>query len=190
MTRQTRSEYTRALGKFALILLGGLSIGSTTLKSARPAKLILEVINKHHTMGRAIPSIYLRVFSDGSVECHTEKYIGDEIDSVKKKSLTPAEIEALRTVLVDPKLSEIQRHYGLMYLVVDSWMEWDIKVQQGKHTQSFQVLNFAPGAARENGQPYPDSLLKLGCSIARLRFDVYEDADYNSIDCDKAMMMR
>lgn len=177
-------------GAALLTLLFGILISSG--KADTPARVILEVVNKHHTMGRDIPSVYLRVFSDGAVECHTQKFISNEIDSAKRKSLAPEELRRLKSLLEDPDLSQIDKRYGLMYTVIDSWMEWDIeiKVEKASKTQSFKVLNFAPGAARERGQPYPNSLVNLGCSIVKLRVEVYEGGRYNVQECEQALTMR
>lgn len=104
-----------------------VSFGTFGEQSSSSAKLILEVINRHFTVGRKIRSVYLRVYSDGTAECHTEKY-WDEPDVVKHKTLDPGELQRLQVVLDNPELLHVSRKYGLMALVVDSWMEWDIRV--------------------------------------------------------------
>jgi hypothetical protein len=43
-------------------------------------------MNRHFTVGKKIPSLYLRVFSDGTAECHTEKF-WEEADVTKTKVL-------------------------------------------------------------------------------------------------------
>src|ERR1700690_3847553 len=139
-------------------------------------------------MGREIPSLYLRVFSNGTVECHTMSYTGVESDLIKKKTLTGEELDRLKGLVENPELTQVKRRYGLMYWVVDAWMEWDIKVPHGSHTQEIRVLNFAPLEAEEKKQPYPDALVKLGCSIRKLRNDVYADEpSYRAKDCKQAL---
>jgi len=71
-------------------LLVAISTVGLRLADAQPAepasrKLVLEVINRHFTVGKKVPSIYLRVFSDGTAECHTEGY-SNESDVVKEKT--------------------------------------------------------------------------------------------------------
>jgi hypothetical protein len=141
-------------------------------------------------MRRNIPSVYLEVFSNGAVECHTQKYSGHEIDSVKRKSISADELEKVKAVLKNPELAKINKKYGLMYMVVDSWMTWDIRVDQSSDTRAFEVLNFAPGAANEAGRPYPDSLVKLGCSIVRLRAEVFDGAQAQAGECETATRLR
>jgi hypothetical protein len=171
---------------FALFLTETPCFGASSPKPEPSAYLILEVINKHNTMGRKIPSVYLRVFSDGTVECHEEKWRGQETNFVKKKRLAPEELKGLKAVLENPELAQVKKRYGLMYWVIDSWMEWDIRLPHHWRTQTIQVLNFSPSSAREKKTPYPDSLVKLGCSILTLRREVYGDnTEYRDVDCIK-----
>ncbi len=147
-------------------------------------KLILEVINRHFTMGKKIPSAYLRVFSDGTAECHTEKFTGKEKNLTKTKVLGAGEFEQLKEVISDPEMLDVEKRYERMHFVVDSWMEWDIKVQHQGGVQRIQVASFSPTSARERNQPYPNALVRLGCSILKIRNGVYGDVDIRSIsDC-------
>jgi hypothetical protein len=67
-------------------------------------------------------------------------------------------------------------------------MEWDIKLPHQWRTQTIQVLKFSPRSAQEKNTPYPDLLVKLGCSILKLRSDVYgDDPEYGSADCKRAL---
>jgi hypothetical protein len=152
-------------------------------KTASGQKIIIEVINRHFTVGKRIPSVYLRVFSDGTAECHTEKF-WDEADVTKTKVLGAMELEKLRAVINEPHLLDVKPRYELMHFVVDSWMEWDIKIQHPGSMQKIRVVSFSPDSARERSQPYPDALVKLGCSILKIRNDVYGDArTYSKTDC-------
>lgn len=147
---------------------------ATAVKPGPSAKVILEVINRHFTVGKKIPSVYLRVFSDGSAECHAEKY-WDEPDSVKKKALSHEDFEQLKALLGQPELLSVKPRYELVAPVIDSWMEWTIKVPHGRSVQQIKVANLDPAAAKERKEPYPEVLVKLGCSIWKIRSDVYAD---------------
>lgn len=162
---------------FVLLLLRTASLPAFGQQPTPSRKVLLEVINKHFTVGRHIPSVYLRVYSDGNVECHTEKY-WHEADIVKRKTLGPEELQSLQAVVDNPELIHANKKYGLMALVIDSWMEWDIRVPHGWHTVKIKVLNFSPASARQKNQAYPSAVLKLGCSIWKVRNEVYGDAQY------------
>jgi hypothetical protein len=177
---------------FALLLLGAACLATVGQQSSPSRKLILEVVNRHFTVGQHIPSVYLRVYSDGTSECHTEKF-WDEADIVKHKTLGPEELQALQAVLDNPELFHANEKYGLMALVIDSWMEWDIRVPHGWRSVKIKVLNFSPASARQKNQPYPPAVLRLGCSIWKLRNEVYGDAQYGgepfyyADDCKEAL---
>lgn len=164
-----------------LLFLAALHVGAGLQESAASSRLILEVINKHFTVGRKIPSVYLRVYFNGVVECHTVKY-WDEVDSVRKATLTGQDLEDLRAALQNPALSQIKKTYGLIYPVVDSWMEWDIRIPRGWHQEKITVLNFSPVGARKKNQSYPDALVRLGCTIWKVRKEVYGDESYYGND--------
>lgn len=74
-----------------LVAVGATVFTACFAKSRARPELILEVINKHFTVGRKIPSVYLRVYANGVVECHSVKY-WDEVDSVKKATLNTHEL--------------------------------------------------------------------------------------------------
>lgn len=147
---------------------------ANALTTGPSSRVTLEVINRHFTVGEKIRSVYVRVFSDGTAECRTEKY-SDEPDNVKRRVLAPEDFERLKALLKQPELLSAKPRYGLMAPVIDSWMEWTIKVPHGQNVQTIEVANFNPAAAKESKTPYPDVLVKLGCSIWKIRSDVYAD---------------
>jgi hypothetical protein len=183
-----RSIIPSRTGVCKLFLSVWLFLGLCAAILGSSPRIILEVINSHFTVGRRIPSVYLRVFFDGTVECHTIKYVGDEKEIVKKGKLTPEEFGRLESLLNAPEMLNVRKRYELMYRVIDSWMEWDIKVPHSGKAQEIQVLNFSPGAARDMQQPYPDALVKLGCSILKMRNEVYRDEpNFLDDDCKNAL---
>jgi hypothetical protein len=193
MTRiLARAIFVAILVAAALVCESGSSHieAANAVKSGPSSKVILEVINRHFTVGKKIPSIYLRVFSDGSAECHAEKY-WDETDTAKKKALSQKDFEQLKVLVGQPELLNVKPRYELMEPVIDSWMEWTIKVPHGRNVQKIEVANFAPAAAKERKEPYPDVLVKLGCSIWKLRSYVYSDGvaagKANRADCNAAL---
>ena len=82
---------------FALLLLGAACLAAFGQQSMASRKLLLEVVNKHFTVRRHIPSAYLRVYSDGTLECHSEKF-WDEANIVKHKTHGREELQALHVL--------------------------------------------------------------------------------------------
>lgn len=142
-------------------------------------KLLLRVVNRHFTVGKRIPSAYLMVFSDGSVECHALKFGRQDKDDVKKMQLSAEELAKLTSALHESGLQELSRDYKLQRFVVDSWMEWDISIEQ-PHRKNVTVA-FAGGSGQK---VLPDALGKLGCLILELRHKAYgDDTTYYSPAC-------
>lgn len=185
----------------ALLAFSAACLGLAATKPNHHAKVILEVVNRHFTVGQIIPSIYLRVYSDGTAECRTLKYTGHEHNVPKRQKIAAAELQSLEAALDDPGLRLLKEKYELMYPVIDSWTEWDIIVSREPRPQKIKVLDFALNievrdlrpAEREKNLPYPPALLKLGCLIWKVRNQVYGDETYDekpvylSADCKNAL---
>jgi hypothetical protein len=147
-----------------------------------PAPVIIEVTNSHFTMGRVISGDYLKVLGDGTVECHTLKFTGKEVDVVKKKQLTPNEVREFKVILDQAELLGARQRYGLTRGVFDSWMEWNIRIPRAVTVQNISIAGFARTPLKEGS--YPNAVLKLGCSISRLRDEVYGDEpDWRRSEC-------
>jgi hypothetical protein len=83
-----------------------------------------------------------------------------------------------QSAIDNPELFYAGEKYRLMAPVIDSWMQRDISAPNQGRTVKIKVLNFSPASARQKGQPYPLAVLKLGCSIWKIRNEVYGDAQY------------
>lgn len=162
----------------------GAQIGSLAANQAERNEIILEVMNKHFTRGTTIPSRYLTVFSDRTAECRTQKFTGEEKDVTRRKVLGTKEFGKLRAIINEPNFLDIEKRYELNHPVVDSWMEWTIAVRHPNGEQSIQVANFSPASELYKNQAYPDALVKLGCSILKIREEVFDDPyAYSKIRC-------
>jgi hypothetical protein len=144
-------------------------------KTATPAstvKVILEVVNNHFTVGRKIPSIYLRLFSDGSAECHAVRFSGHEQENIKTGYVPPKEFDEIKAALNQTGLRIVDGRYDLPWVVLDSWMEWGLK---GSDSQLGQDVTISFGPETEHSHPYPEALRNLGCQILKIREKVYGD---------------
>src|ERR1700722_16429782 len=103
--RATISRMPRCMLFLSVLVFLGLC--SAILGSS--PRVILEVINRHFTVGRKIPSVYLRVFSDGTAECHTVRYTGNESEIVKKGKLTSEELGRLESLLNVPEMLNVRK---------------------------------------------------------------------------------
>src|SRR5208282_3302920 len=142
---------------------------------ASKASVVLEVINTHFTVGRQYKSVFLRVFSDRTAECHHLRYgMEGEKDDEKIKTLTTVEYENLRRDLDNADLLKVKEKYRHVDAVIDSWMTWDIRLPHPQGVQHIAVEDFARAVfVLTPDKPYPDALIRLGCTIRELRLEVF-----------------
>jgi hypothetical protein len=145
---------------------------------------ILEVTKTFSSMVESrSPYVYLRVFSDGAAECQSS--YGD--NPTIKKTLTRDDFVQIKSVLFNPKLAKVRPRYESRYTVLDSWTEWIIKIQRPGRPQVIQVVDFFPWAEKDMKHPYPDALVKLGCSIEKLRADVSGESISFDRECQRVL---
>jgi hypothetical protein len=181
---------SRFLPQMGLVLLSlaasaslhGQSGSEPSLQSATDsnAKVILEVVNNHFTMGRKTPSLYLRLFSNGTAECHAVKFTGQE-DGVKKEALPPKEFAEITAVLNQPGLQGVKGRYDRPRIVIDSWMEWELRAPG---SQPMQDVTISFGHATQRPRTYPKALATVGCQILKIRAELCGDnTDYYRPAC-------
>lgn len=177
----------------ALLLSGAVSLKAFAQQPNRHRRLVLEVIDRRFAFGQTSRSVYLRVYSDGFAECHRMEYWDKREKATKKEMLGSTELQSLQAVLYNPELFGMEKVHVFGSQALDFSDEWDIRVSRDRSVQRINVFNFSPESARKRNWPYPPALVKLGCSIWKLRHDVYGDASnagqpfYQNDDCKKAL---
>jgi hypothetical protein len=145
------------------------------------AKVILEVINNHFTIGQKIPSLYVKVFSDGTAECHAIKFTGRENNDVKREHLPAKEFAEIKSLLDQPEMQGVKGRYEHPRAVADSWMEWELRAPD---SQLRQEVTISFGPPTQELRAFPEALGSLGCQILKIREYVYGDrAEYYSPAC-------
>ena len=166
------------------VVLGVLSHDLRAQARTEGASLpvIVEVMNYHFTMGHKISSVFLKVLSDGTVECHSLRATGSEANVVKTKVLTPDEFREVKEVIDQSKLPDAKKRYELTHPVIDSWMEWGIRIPRTTGAQDIAIAAFASTPLGDGS--YPIEVVKLGCLISKLRDEVYgNEPDYRRREC-------
>jgi hypothetical protein len=119
--------------------------------------------------------------SDGTIECHAITFGEEDKDPVKTTQLSADELAKLTAVLNDPRLRDLSARYRLERMFIDSWMEWEITIEQPLHSSQNITLSFAGGSGDLS---LPASLKRLDCEILELRRRVYGEVDaYYSPAC-------
>lgn len=150
---------------------------------AHAPRVILEVTSTYFSFWHSRnPYVYLRVFSDGATEWQSSGG-----DNPSQKTLSQDEFAQLKSVLRDPKLAKLSPRYESRYPVLDSSTEWRIEIQRPGQPQVIEVVEFAPLLGRRVKHPYPDALVKLGCSIEKSRADVSGESISLDRECQRVL---
>jgi len=174
----------------AVMTIGFVSPSNDLTQSPSPrSEMVLEVMATSSTMTGEDTYVFLRVFSDGTAECQLLNR-GDlekkETPTIKK-ALSQDGFVRIKSVLSNSRLAKLKSRYETRYAIVDTSTEWTIKVLRPGQTQVIQVLEFAPGLARAMKHPYPDALVKLGCSIEDLRAELSGEPNFHDGECKRIL---
>jgi len=177
-----------AIGAASLLLqqFDGRKIVTAVLAdSSRP--VLLEVTNTHFMRGQEIPSVFLRITTDGVAYCEILKFSGKEADKFKRKKLTAKELDEVKADLNQSQVMDAGERYEFSRMVIDSWMEWTVTIPRAGREQHVAISFTRTSDAK--ARPYPDALAKLGCLILKLRGEVYgDDTGYYRPACEKAQV--
>lgn len=113
----------------------------------------------------------------------------DKEKGATRTALTKEQFLRIKSVADDPKLAHLGPRYETKYAIVDSWTEWKIEVHQARQSQVIQVLEFSPGVAKAMKHPYPDALVKLGCTLESTRAEVSGETLPDS-ECKKVLQAK
>jgi hypothetical protein len=157
------------------------------LSTSRPAQQRTRISTdigfecQGHTRGQKIPSLYVKVFSDGTAECHAIKFTGRENNDVKREHLPAKEFAEIKSLLDQPEMQGVKGRYEHPRAVADSWMEWELRAPDSRLRQEV-TISFGPPT--QELRAFPEALGSLGCQILKIREYVYGDrAEYYSPAC-------
>jgi hypothetical protein len=181
-------------------LLGLIAVASSSAQSrdshqfanaGAPAEVILEVNATYRSMESDYGYLYLRVFSDSTAEYQPRHAVaggsGGLVTLTKK--LAQDDFENLESVLHDRSLAKLSGPYESQFAILDSWTEWEIKMQNRGQPRAITVLEFSPGLAKAVKHPYPGALVKLGCTLGKLRSDVSGEPLFLDDGCTKVLKL-
>jgi hypothetical protein len=162
-------------------------------QTASTVSVILEVTATDFQIGPEQDYLYLRVFSDHRAEAQTleRKTMFDKgvlLDS--KTRLTQEEFTEIQHLADEPEILKLDSLYRQRIgEVLDVFTSWRIKIRHPERVQELVVVAFAPEEARRRHHPYPEPLVKLGCTIERVRSEtIGEGADFDK-ECRRALGM-
>jgi hypothetical protein len=188
MTTTKRNIFTKiAMGAGFATLVGASSLHSSADKTwssyeNAPPHLILSVTATHATMQEKYSYQYLRLFSDASVECDSP---AKSTHSTLRTRLSDDEFSKVRSTLSDPRLFHLKASYETRYAVLDSSTAWKIDFLYKDKIRNVDVLEFSPELAKTMKHPYPEVLVRLGCTVLQLRQEVSGEPVHLDSECRK-----
>jgi hypothetical protein len=178
-----------------LLAFGCVAPDCSFAQSSNPkpeANTILEVIATHTTMASEHSYVYLRVFPDGTAEFQSSRDSHSEsnVAPVVSRTLNEDDFTRLKSAVSQPRLAALKLRYETRFAIIDTSTEWTVRIYGSGRAQTVQVLEFSPGLARIMKHPYPEALVKLGCTIEKLRADVSGESERHDRECSRVIGTR
>jgi hypothetical protein len=181
---------------FPLVVLGFLVLVASCFSQQRnegnasdaanrqsPKQLLLEVLQTDSGVGGTNQFVYLRIFSDRSVEFHPKRNQELKRESVSRAHISEGDFDATVKVLARDDVAELSQNFGSTYTPIEFYWTLDFTTPRGTRNQKTRVVNFYPSMAKQNNKPYPEALMRLVCTawVIRQEFST-EMPDLNG-DC-------
>lgn len=162
-------------------------------RSASNAKVILDVTATDFQIGPQTDYLYLRVFSDRSAEAQTltrRTVIDKAVVADLKTRLTQNAFTEILHLTEDPEILKLDALYRQRIgIVLDVFTSWKIKIRRTDSEQKVEVIAFAPEEARLRHRPYPEPLVKLGCTIEKIRSETIGESAELDNECRRVLWM-
>jgi hypothetical protein len=169
-----------------LLVLFGLSAIATLCGCMRPAvehrseskQLLLEVLQTHIAVPNgANQSVFLRIFSDRSVEFHPERNQDVKKDRISRGQISQEELDATIRVLSREDVAELPGIFESSFWILD------FTVPRDTQSQKIRVVNFSRAMAQKNNKPYPEALVRLVCIAWAVRKNLQLEWPNLTDDC-------
>jgi hypothetical protein len=134
--------------------------------------VLLEVVQTTNDIHRSETLGYVRIRSDGRGEAHSTQSVDFRNIDLKRKTISPEELNELRGILNDKSTGNLDSHYDRLWGAKDFRIEWQVTLLEDGNTRSINLVNFQPFLARRKHEDYPRQLERLGCMIWLLRTEV------------------
>ena len=148
-------------------------------------RLLLEVLQTDSGVGGTNQFVYLRVFSDGSVEYHPRRNQELKRERVSRGQISEEELEATAKTLAREDVAELPSIFPSTYTPIDFYWTLDFTIFRNTQNQKIKVVNFYPAMAAQNKKSYPEALVRLVCTAWSVRNDFPTQMPDLSGDCQR-----
>ena len=139
-------------------------------KSGAPSRrLVFEVLETDWGVGGTNQLVYLRMFSDSSVEYHPKRSQELRRDHALRGEISNDELNSTAKVLARDDVAKLPPVFKSTFTPKDFYWTLDLAIPRGTQLQRIKVVNFSPGMAVQNNKTYPEALVRLVCTAWAVR---------------------
>ena len=160
-------------------------IGSNGGKSAGSSSrhLLLEVLQTDAGVGGTNQFVYIRIFTDGSVEYHPRRSQELRREHVTRAHIPEEELAATAKALAREDVVVLPSMFKSTFTPIDFNWVLDFAIPRGGQRQKITVVNFSPSMAVRNNKAYPEALVRLVCAAWVVRKQLSTETPDLSQDC-------
>lgn len=156
---------------------------SSPVQVPHSKQLVLDVLETDSGVGGTNQFVFLRVFSDRTVEFHPKRSDDFKEVPVSEEKISEAQLDIILALVKREDVVKLLSTFKSTYTPIDFNWVLDFKIPRGPGTQLIQLVNFNPDIARQNHKPYPEALVRLACSVLNLRRKLKADTPYSDEEC-------
>jgi hypothetical protein len=128
--------------------------------------LVVEVIATDSQIHTRMKYVYLRAFSDGTVEYHDPLHVDLFEPTLNRRKMSAEQLSRLKKMLSEPEMSKLNGEYhggqG-----VDTSLRWDVTIATPSGARTFTIWNFTYGFVHGllPGRPIAEPARRVGCAV-------------------------
>ena len=157
--------------------------------TARP-NLIVEVIATDHQLNTKTKLVFLRAFSDGTVEYHDPWHVDLFEPALTRKKMSAEQLSRLKKMLSEPEVSRLSGEYNGGQ-GVDTSLRWDVTIATPGRAHKFTIWTFAYGLVHGllAGRPITGPARTVGCTLEDTSNQM-KDSKRHSPQCNRQVAKR
>ncbi len=158
-------------------------VDSSTASDTPSKQLLLEIVETDWGVGGTNQLLFLRVFSNQTVEFHPRRSQDLKKARVSHGEISEAQLDMILNLIGHEDVMKLPRVFNSTFTPKDFYWTLDLKIPRRTQVQRIKLVNFSPEMARENNKPYPEALVRLVCAVLSLRRDLKAETPYSDEEC-------
>ncbi|MGB8494726.1 MAG: hypothetical protein WCE53_10035 [Candidatus Acidiferrum sp.] len=158
-------------------------VNSSASRNTSSKQLLVEIVETDWGVGGTNQLLFLRVFSDQTVEFHPRRSQALKKARESHGEISKTQLDMILNILGREDVMKLPRVFNSTFTPKDFYWTLDMKIPRRTQIQEIKLVNFSPEMARENNKPYPEALVRLACTVLALRRDLKAETPYPDEDC-------